>query len=248
MVWSERMQPRGCSGQRRALFICTFAPDQPLMELLEAARRLPDVTVQITGDLRRLPARAKAAAADNVEWLGYLVGDKYVSALTGADVLLALTLRAESVQRSAHEAIDALRPLVLSEWPHMRDLFPYASSSRTTRTASPPASRTRYAAATSSARPRPAARAVQHRRWSEQLGELRWRWGGVKTEQVSTPGSLHQCDVGTQLLHSECTHARVAGTLGGSCVHTRPLFRGECAEVTRICALNAHSPRTAGGL
>ena len=44
------MQPRGCSGQRRALFICTFVPDEPLMEVLEAARRPPDVTVQITGD------------------------------------------------------------------------------------------------------------------------------------------------------------------------------------------------------
>jgi glycosyltransferase involved in cell wall biosynthesis len=173
MRWSDRIEPSGCAGRRRVLFICTFAPDEPLLEVLEAARRLPDVTVQITGDLRRLPERARRQAPGNVEWLGYLVGDRYVSALEGADVLMALTARRESVQRSAHEAVDALRPLVLSQWPHMRELFPYAVLVE-----NDPAS---IAAGIEEALGRcdelaalaPEARAVQHRRWREQLGQLR---------------------------------------------------------------------------
>jgi glycosyltransferase involved in cell wall biosynthesis len=179
MVWSEQIRPRGCSGERRALFICTFVPDEPLMEVLEAARRLPDVTVQITGDLRKRPAQARAAAPPNVEWVGYLTGEKYVSALTSADVVLALTLRPESVQRSAHEAIDALRPLVLSRWPHMGELFPYAVLVE-----NDPAG---IAAGIEEALHRceelsaraPEARAAQHRRWSEQLGQLRAALGLV---------------------------------------------------------------------
>ncbi len=173
MVWSERMQPRGCSGQRRALFICTFVPDEPLMEVLEAARRLPDVTVQITGDLRRRPARAKAAAPSNVEWVGYLVGEKYVSALAGADVVLALTLRAESVQRSAHEAIDALRPLVISKWPHMRELFPRAVLVENDPTSIAAGIEDALRRCDELSALAPEARAAQHRRWSEQLGQLR---------------------------------------------------------------------------
>jgi glycosyltransferase involved in cell wall biosynthesis len=173
MAWSEEMQPRGCSGQRRVLFICTFVPDEPVMAVLEAARRLPDVTVQITGNLRRRPPTARAAAPANVEWVGYLVGEEYVSALASADVVLALTERADSVQRGAHEAIDALRPLVLSRWPHIDELFPYAVLVE-----NDPAS---IAAGIEEALRRcdelsalaPEARAAQHRRWGEQLGQLR---------------------------------------------------------------------------
>jgi glycosyltransferase involved in cell wall biosynthesis len=173
MVWSERSEPRRCADRRRVLFICTFVPDEPLMEVLEAARRLPDVTVQITGDLRRLPGRAREAAPENVEWTGYLMGEEYVAALSGADVLMTLTTRRESVQRSAHEAVDALRPLVLSRWPHMRELFPHAVLVENN-----PAS---IAAGIEEALVRcdelsalaPEARDAQHRRWREQLGQLR---------------------------------------------------------------------------
>jgi hypothetical protein len=130
MPWSEELEPRERAPEpeheHRLLFICTFAPDEPLMETLEAARQLPGVTFQITGDLRKLPAEAKHAAPANVCWMGYLTADDYVAALAGADVILSLTRRSESVARSAHEAVDALRPLVLTALPHMRELFPHA--------------------------------------------------------------------------------------------------------------------------
>lgn len=126
MAWSDRMQPRDCSGDRSVLFIGTFAPDEPLTAVLDAARRRPDVTFQITGDERRLAPEVRRAAPENVRWVGYLRGEDYIRALAGADVVLSLTQRLDSVQRSAYEAVDALRPLVLSDWPHMRPLFPNA--------------------------------------------------------------------------------------------------------------------------
>jgi hypothetical protein len=120
------MQQRGCSGARRALFVCTFAPDEPVAEVLQAASGLRDVEFRVTGDLRRLPARLRRDAPANVRWVGYLGPDHYVAALADADVVLSLTLREDSVARSAHDAVDALRPLVLSGGPHLRELFPYA--------------------------------------------------------------------------------------------------------------------------
>lgn len=173
MVWSERIEPTARSGRRLALFICTFAPDEPLMELLEAARRLPEITVQITGDLRRLPVEARRAAPDNVEWLGYLVGDAYVSALADADVLLALTCRSESVQRSAHEAVDALRPLVLSEWPHTRELFPYAVLVENDPDSITAGIEEAFRRCDELSAVAPEAREIQHRRWRKQIVELR---------------------------------------------------------------------------
>jgi glycosyltransferase involved in cell wall biosynthesis len=172
MVWSERIEPRDCSGERRLLFVCTFAPDEPLMEVLAAVRELPSVTLQVTGDLRRRPAEAQRAASANVEWVGYLGPDEYVSALARADVVMTLTQRPESVQRSAHEAVDALRPLVLTNWPHIGELFPYAilvENDAASIRAGVEAAFDRCSELSSVAAQ---ARSVQHRRWSEQLGEL----------------------------------------------------------------------------
>jgi glycosyltransferase involved in cell wall biosynthesis len=172
MMWADEAQPRECSGQRRLLFVCTFAPDEPFMEVLEAARDLPGTTFQITGDLRRRPAEAQRAAPPNVEWVGYLEPDEYLSALFAADVVMTLTRRPESVQRSAHEAVDALRPLVVTNWPHIGELFPHgvlvendaASIRRGVEEAFERCSEL-SAVATQ-------ARATQHQRWQQQLREL----------------------------------------------------------------------------
>jgi hypothetical protein len=172
MVWAERIQPRDCSAESRLLFVCTFAPDEPLMAVLEAARDLPDVTFRITGDLRRRPAEAQRTAPANVQWVGYLGPDDYVKALLNADVIMTLTQRPESVQRSAHEAVDALRPLVLTNWPHIGELFPYAilvENDAAGIRAGVEAAFDRCSELSSVAAQ---ARSVQHRRWSEQLGEL----------------------------------------------------------------------------
>jgi glycosyltransferase involved in cell wall biosynthesis len=172
MEWAGRIAPRDGSTQRSVLFVCTFAPDEPLMEVLDAARQLPSTTFRITGDHRRLPARARRAAPANVDWVGYLTGEDYVSALADADVVIALTQRRESVQRSAHEAVDADRPLVLSDWPHMKALFPYAirvdNSADGIRDGIEEAFRRRRELRSVARR----ARELQHGRWREQLGEL----------------------------------------------------------------------------
>lgn len=146
MPWSERIHPGDAGSARpdrdgphadpagpvgrvrpaQVLFVCTFAPDEPVTELLDAARILPDVRFSITGDRRRLTPELRRAAPANVRFAGYLGPEEYVRALTDADVVVSLTSREDSVQRSAYEAVDALAPLVLSDWPHMHELFEHA--------------------------------------------------------------------------------------------------------------------------
>jgi hypothetical protein len=172
MPWGERMRRRGCSPQPRALFVCTFAPDEPVMQTLEAAARLPDVTFAITGDLRRLPEAARSSAPGNVQWVGYLNATDYVAALEQADVIMSLTMRPESVARSAHEGVDALRPMVISGGPHMRDLFPYAvivENEPPSIAAGVAEALRRYEELSEKAIE---ARSVQHRRWHEQLADI----------------------------------------------------------------------------
>jgi hypothetical protein len=172
MPWGERMSPRGCSAERRALFVCTFAPDEPVMQTLAAAAHLPDVTFAVTGDHRRLRPETRRAAPDNVQWVGYLNTTDYVAALEQADVIMSLTTRPESVARSAHEGVDALRPMVISGGPHMRDLFPYAVivENEPRSIADGVAEALRRCEELSEKAIE--ARSAQHRRWREQLADI----------------------------------------------------------------------------
>ncbi len=172
MPWGERMRPRDASAPRRVLFICTFAPDEPVTETLEAAAQLPEVTFAITGDLRRLTESARVAAPDNVQWVGYLTGTDYVDALAQADVIMSLTKRAESVARSAHEGVDALRPMVISGGPHMRDLFPYAVFVENDAHSIAAGVAEALRRCEELSRQAIRARSAQHRRWREQLAEI----------------------------------------------------------------------------
>jgi glycosyltransferase involved in cell wall biosynthesis len=176
MAWHERIKPRDCSAGRRVLFVNTFAPDEPWLQALDAASAMPEVTFQVTGDLRRRPP-GTAASPPNVEWVGYLARDQYVDALAQADVVMTLTSRLDSVQRSAHEAVDALRPLVLSDWPHMRELFPHAVFVENTAAGIRAGVEEAFRRCPELVALAPEARAMQHRRWGQQLSELRTALG-----------------------------------------------------------------------
>jgi glycosyltransferase involved in cell wall biosynthesis len=115
------------AGRPCVLFVCIFAGDEPVEAVLAAAARVPSVDVVVTGDLRRCPPALRAWAPANVSFPGFLSGDEYPAALARADVVLVLTTNEDiSVPRSAYEAVWAGRPLVLSDAPAFRELFPFA--------------------------------------------------------------------------------------------------------------------------
>jgi glycosyltransferase involved in cell wall biosynthesis len=152
------------------LFVSTFAPDEPLEEVLEAARALPDVRFRITGDPRRKP---DVAAPPNVEWTGFLRGEDYWRMLGRSAVILSLTRREQAVLRSSYEAVYALRPLIASDWPHMRELFPQATHASNHGAGIAAAVRgvlERRAELEAAAAP---ARELQLARWEQQLAGLR---------------------------------------------------------------------------
>jgi glycosyltransferase involved in cell wall biosynthesis len=108
------------------LFVGIFASDEPVELLLEAARRLPEVEVHVTGDLRKCPPELQEQAPPNVRFVGFLDPAAYRDAIAAANVVMTLTTRPESVDRGANEAVFARRPLIVSDWPASRRYFPYA--------------------------------------------------------------------------------------------------------------------------
>lgn len=108
------------------LFVCVFAPDEPLGSVLSASRLLPDLDFHITGDLRRAPSGVVSTAPDNVHFVGFLDAEQYADEMATADCVLSLTTDPSSVMRSAYEAVYAERPLVVSDWEALHDYFPHA--------------------------------------------------------------------------------------------------------------------------
>ena len=63
--------------------------DEPVAEVLEAARRCPELDVHVTGDPGKCPAKLREAAPPNVCFTGFLTGEDYERAVLDADVVLA---------------------------------------------------------------------------------------------------------------------------------------------------------------
>lgn len=103
--------------------ISTMSPDEPLEVILEAAAGLPDVHFYVTGRSERMPAELRARMPANCHLTGYLAYDRYVGLLRGADAVLDLTTREETVLMGGFEAIAVGTPLITSDWPTLRSYF-----------------------------------------------------------------------------------------------------------------------------
>src|SRR5271155_851743 len=110
----------------RVLCVSRFGGDEPVEAMVEAARLLPQQDFLLTGDIRACPEELRQNAPDNVRFVGFLDPDAYREIVQGSDVILTLTTEPTSVMRAAYEAVYAKRPLVLSDWPLSRQLFPHA--------------------------------------------------------------------------------------------------------------------------
>lgn len=164
---------RACS---RVLYVGRFAADEPWRELLEAAARVPGVEVAVTGDPRAAGVEMRDLPA-NVTLVGFLDAWRYRQAVYEADAVVTLTTEPGSIMRAACEAVWAQRPLVVSDWPGLKEAFPYAVHVR-----NDPASIAdglRDLAATYSERVSEAvaARELQATRWERQYRRLAGRLG-----------------------------------------------------------------------
>jgi glycosyltransferase involved in cell wall biosynthesis len=105
-------------------FISSFAGDEPLEDVLQAAGQLPDVHFFITGDTRRKPDSFFASAPSNVTFTGYLKSDsQYIGLLRAVDAIMALTTRNYTLQLAGCEAVSVGKPLITSDWPCLQELF-----------------------------------------------------------------------------------------------------------------------------
>jgi glycosyltransferase involved in cell wall biosynthesis len=105
-------------------FVSTFASDEPVSEVLEAAKELPEVHFYITGDTRKKPASFFEAAPPNVTFTGFLEPNgRYLGLLRAVDAVLVLTTRDHTLQLGGCEAVAVGKPLITSDYPYLRQVF-----------------------------------------------------------------------------------------------------------------------------
>jgi len=106
------------------VFVCTFASDEPIDDVIKAARNLPDVNFYITGNLKHAPRDFSSGISSNVIFTDFLPDADYVSLVKECDVVIALTTRDMTMSNGAYEALELGKPIVTSDWPVLRKTYP----------------------------------------------------------------------------------------------------------------------------
>ncbi len=98
---------------KHALYICSFDDDEPVSEVMDAARLLGSgVTLHVTGKFSKAAPGVVDTAPDNVNFTGFISEEEYQSLLASVDTVLTLTTMPHTMQCGAYEAVTASRPLV----------------------------------------------------------------------------------------------------------------------------------------
>ncbi len=115
----------GSEGEARIALISTFSQDEPIAEVFEAARKLPQVTFYVTGNPQRASSALLARKPANVVLTGFLRGSTYNGLLHNVHGILVLTNLANSLSCGAFEALSIVKPTIVSDMPEMRRCFPF---------------------------------------------------------------------------------------------------------------------------
>jgi hypothetical protein len=117
----------GYKMKQKAIFnvavISSFAFDEPLQAVFDAASELLDVYFYITGDKKNADKKLLIKKSDNVIITGFLDYNTYVDLLQTVDVIMDLTTDNKSMVGGAFEAVALEQPLITSNWIPLRRYF-----------------------------------------------------------------------------------------------------------------------------
>jgi glycosyltransferase involved in cell wall biosynthesis len=107
--------------------INTFAPDEPLQPIYQAAASLKDVHFYVLGDKRFATPGTFDNVPENVTFTGYLRGDDYWQRIVSSNAIMCLTTYPYSLLAGGQDGMMAGVPLIVSEQPVLRDYFTHGT-------------------------------------------------------------------------------------------------------------------------
>jgi glycosyltransferase involved in cell wall biosynthesis len=110
-------------GERSALLICSFAPDEPYEAAFEAFSSLHEdgFTLFVSGNHRK--AKTDLSRFSWVRLLGFLPTDEYRRYLLSASMIIDLTTSEDCLVCGAYEALAAEKPLIISRTAALEKYF-----------------------------------------------------------------------------------------------------------------------------
>jgi glycosyltransferase involved in cell wall biosynthesis len=106
-------------------FVCSFAPDEPLENVLAVATLLPEVLFYITGDHSRIQNKKQVLdrKPGNIVFTGFMSYDEYMSLLQYVDAVIVLTNRDQTMLSGAYETMAIGKPLITSNWDCLQQYY-----------------------------------------------------------------------------------------------------------------------------
>ncbi len=106
------------------LFVCSWAADEPIAEVVEACRRLQGrVTVFASGRPKKRYASILRMAPANFVCTGFLPDPEYFRLMARVDAVMAITRRPATLVCGAYEAISLGKPVILGDSAALREYF-----------------------------------------------------------------------------------------------------------------------------
>ncbi|MCS7258140.1 MAG: hypothetical protein NZ601_02035 [candidate division WOR-3 bacterium] len=105
----------------KIVIVSSGAKDEPISELINAARELKHIDFYLTGKNKKLRSKK---LPENFFITGFLSLQKYESLLKSADLIVALTNRNYTVLCGAYEAVSLTKPLITSNTKTLKKYFP----------------------------------------------------------------------------------------------------------------------------
>lgn len=107
------------------LFICTWAEDEPFLEVIDAFSSLGnDFILNITGNYKKkLSVDYVESLPLNINLLGFVSEERYQQELANCDFTIDLTLRSNCLVCGAYESIAMEVPAIVSDTQVNRDIF-----------------------------------------------------------------------------------------------------------------------------
>jgi glycosyltransferase involved in cell wall biosynthesis len=111
------------TGDRSALLVCSFGPDEPYEAVFEAFAGLQKdgFTLFVSGNYKK--AKTDLSRFPWVRLLGFLPTDQYYEYLLSVSVVIDLTTREDCLVCGAYEALAAEKPLIVSRTLALKDYF-----------------------------------------------------------------------------------------------------------------------------
>jgi len=123
-VPKSRVRAKLDLAKRRYIIIpWSFAPDEPVAEMFEAARSCPDVAFVMTWFPERLPAQLKSATPPNLNMTGFLPVEDFNDLFAHAAASLVLTTREGTQPSAASESMVLNVPLIVSDMETAHKLY-----------------------------------------------------------------------------------------------------------------------------